>query len=325
MLQTLEQRIYGSTGEKVSVIGLGGACLNKGSFGDGVATVQRALELGINYFDTSPFYGKGVSQAILGEALKGRSEKYLLATKVGHLAKPARFRSPDALRTQLEENLRLLRRESVDVLQVHDADMHPWWSDDASQERRIQDDIEYDFVNAPIMQILQEAKAEGRCRFIGITGNNADKVARVLRHLDVDVCLSAFNYDLIARRTRKEATPVAREKGVALILGGVFQYGLIVEVHPEWLEFPPEWMTEARFGHPVQDVVARFERLYKLQKECGLSLVNLTIRYLLADSNITTIMVGASTPAELEESVTAAQQGPLPPDLHQAIEELGLQ
>ena len=110
---------YGQKGDKVSVIGLGGACLDQYSFMDGVATVRRALELGVTYFDTSPSYGRGMSQGILGEALEGRTEKYLLATKIGNLAAPPRFRSNDALRTQLEENLRLLRRDSVDTLQVH--------------------------------------------------------------------------------------------------------------------------------------------------------------------------------------------------------------
>ena len=72
------------------------------------------------------------------------------------------------------------------------------------------------------------------------------------------------------------------------------------------------------------DVRSRFARLYTLQSECGLSLVTLAIRYLLADPDVTTILVGASTPSELEESVAAAQQGPLPPELHRAIDLLGL-
>ena len=113
MTEAIEKHPYGNTGERVTVVGLGGAGLGKYSFTDGVATVRRALELGVTYFDTSPAYG--LSQAILGEALEDRSEEYLLATKIGHLAAPARFRSPDGLRVQLEENLRMLRRSSVDI------------------------------------------------------------------------------------------------------------------------------------------------------------------------------------------------------------------
>ena len=67
----LEKRPYGQTGDRVTVIGLGGAGLYKHSFTEGVATVQRALELGVTYYDTSPEYGGGMSQAILGDAPEG--------------------------------------------------------------------------------------------------------------------------------------------------------------------------------------------------------------------------------------------------------------
>jgi aryl-alcohol dehydrogenase-like predicted oxidoreductase len=72
------------------------------------------------------------------------------------------------------------------------------------------------------------------------------------------------------------------------------------------------------------EIRAHFEQLYALQRDCGLSLVELTVRFLIGDPEVTTIPVGATTPKELEESVAAAQQGPLPPDLHQAVEAIGL-
>ena len=122
MANGIETRPFGTTGERVTILGLGGAGLAQSCFDDGVATVRRALELGVTYFDTSPMYGNGLSQAIYGEALQGRSEQYVLATKVGHFARPERFRSPEAVRAQLEESLLILRRKSGDVLQVHESD-----------------------------------------------------------------------------------------------------------------------------------------------------------------------------------------------------------
>ena len=318
----LEKRPYGSTGEEVTIVGLGGGMQNKYSLADGVATVHRALELGITYFDTSPYYGvgsgrygTGASQALMGEALDGRPERYLLATKVGHLAAPPRFRSPDALRTQIEESLRLLRRDSVDTLQVHEADWQWWWTDDPPQERRAPIDPDYDFIGAPVMQVLQEAKEDGLCRFIGVTGNTSNNLTQVLRHVDVDVCLPAFNYDVLRRGARLEVMPVARDNNVAVVLGGIFQAGREADVHPEWLTSPPDWMTP--------DLKDRMERLYTIQRAYDLSLVELTIRYLLADDGISTILVGAASPAEIEESVAAAEKGPLTADLHQALEQLG--
>ena len=318
-MSRLEQRPFGRTGEQVTAISLGGVGLPRVSFADGVATVHRALELGINYLDTAPLYSRGLAQAILGVALEDRREPHLLATKLGHLAQPSRFRSPDALHTQFEENLRLLRRESVDVLLVHEADQHHWWSDEPSDSPLVDLATEYDVANAPVMQVLREVQAAGRCRYIGITGNSPDHLAHILRAAEMDACLSAFNYGVIDRGIRRQLLPAAGERGVAVLLGGVFRQGRLVVIRPEWLQTPPrwpDWMTP--------EVQRRVVRLAALQQDSGLSLTTLTLRYLVADRSIATILVGAATPAEIEESVAAVQAGPLASELHRAVEALGL-
>ena len=312
----LETRPYGKTGEKVTVIGLGGARLYRESFTDGVATVRRALELGVTYFDTSPGYGPGMSQAILGDALAGRSENYVLATKIGYLGSPARFRSYNALRAQIDDSLRLLLRDSVDTLQIHHVDQHSWWTDRPPVDERALLDPDYDFAGAPAIKVLQDAKTEGLCRFIGISQDSFDGVARILASVDLDTCLPAFSYDILRRGARREVFPIAQARGVAVILGGIFWGGRDVEVHCEWLTSRPEWMTPE-----MRDST---ERLYAVQRECGLSMVELSIRYLLADSGFSTILVGAGVPAEIEGCVAAAEKGPLPADLHQVLEELGV-
>ncbi len=298
MALALETRPYGDTGEQVTVIGLGGVFLNKHSFNDGVATVHRALELGVTYFDTSPGYARGMSQAILGEALAERPEKYMLATKLGYMRSASRYRSYEALRAQLDENLRLLRRDSVDTLQVHESDRHYWWTDGTPPDRSVPLDPDYDFAGATVMDVLRDAKEEGLCRFTGVTGNTAEGVALVLGNVNVDVCLTAFNYNLLRRGARREIFPLARASKVTVVLGGV-----------------------VRITREMEDHV---EKLNSVQRDSSLSHVELTIRYLLADSGFSTIMVGAAKPAEIEESVTAAEKGPLPADLHQTIERLGL-
>ena len=313
----MEKRPFGNTGEQVSVIGLGSGFLNYHSYDDGLATVRRALELGVDYFDTSPLYGHGASQAIFGEALQGRPEPYMLATKLGHFSRLASFRTPAALSAQLDGNLRLLRREHVDLLQVHEADWRAWWSDETPHTGYLRPEREYGFANAPVMQYLREAQEQGRCRFVGITGNHANKVARVLSAVKVDTVLSAFNFNLIWRGARTQALPVAREKGTAIVLAAVLQNAQLAEVHRDWLESPPDWMND--------DVRDRFARLYDIQHVCGLTLVELAIRFILAEPGVSTILVGAARPIEIEQSVAAAEAGVLPPDIHQALEEIGLE
>lgn len=288
----LEYRPFGSTGERVSVIGLGGANLDNYSFADGVATVRRALELGVNYFDTAHAYGN--SQMILGEALEGRTEPYLLATKVGRLPKLEDLRTVPALRAQFRDCLRALRRNKIEILQIHVAELECWWKDGAPQ-KLLNLNESYDFANAPVIQVLQEAKEQGLCRFIGITcDDHASETAYLLRHLSVDSCLVARNYHLLIRRARQLVLPLASQKGVAYIAAEVIK--------------------------PI--IHSSLARLHDLQKACGLSLVAMAVRYMVADPAISTILVGAATPAELEESVAAAQAGPLPSNLHQALEDL---
>lgn len=309
----MEHRPYGQTGENVSIIGLGGAYLTASSFADGVATVHKALDLGVTYFDTSPMYCSGVSQAVLGEALKDKKDGYLLATKLGYFKNPARFHSPEALVTQYEENLRLLRRDHVDTLQLHEADFHHWWSTDTTHTGRLNPNFEYSFNDAPALQTLRQLQAEDRCRFIGISGNTEENMSRVLKHVDVNTFLLAFNYDLIRRGARK-ALPMAKEKGCVGMIGAIFARGLAVP-QPNLLASPPNWMTPA-----LQE---SYKKVFALQAESGMSLATLGVRFMIGNPEMDTIIIGAKTPAEIEECVRAAEQGPLPEDLVQQIEQLG--
>ena len=317
-MSTLPTRPFGTTGDRTTVIGLGGAVLTHRSFADGVDTVRRAYEHGIRYFDTSPGYCDNRSQPVIGKALSGiEDDELMIATKVGYFQDPAEFRSPDAIRRQIEDNLRLLRRDWVDVLQVHEANMTCWWENGAdSPWIRLKDEDEYAFASAPVLQALRQAKEEGLCRYIGITGNVAHQMSRVLRDIEVDTFLIAFSYDLIVRDAVQEAFPLAAEKDVALILGAIFYGGRLVQVHEEWLQDAPEWMTPA-----LQD---RFAQLYALQRACAIPLPQLTLRYVMGREGVSLILIGAKTPAEIEESIAAAMDGPLPADLQSQIDDLGM-
>lgn len=292
----LERRSYGQAGDEVTVIGLGGTSLFKHSFNDGVATVHRALELGVTYFDTSPAYGRGMTQAILGYALEGRKDEVMLATKLA-MRTPARFRTYDGLRAQLEESLTLLRRDSVDTLQIHESDHQVWWTDTPPDERYVRADTGYDYAGAPVARVLRDAKAERLCRYTGVTGNTVDGVRIAFSNLDVDACLTAFNYDILRRRSRRELIPLVKARNAVVLLGAVIRL--------------PERMPEA------------VERLRGVSREVGISVLELTLRYLINDSDVTCVLVGASTPTEIEESVGAAEKGPLPAGLHQRLEEMG--
>jgi aryl-alcohol dehydrogenase-like predicted oxidoreductase len=142
----------------------------------------------------------------------------------------------------------------------------------------------------------------------------------------MDVCLAAYNYNLLFRDAARDVMPLVRQKGVAFVNAGIMgpvrdatgvrsQPGF-TEVRPRWLDEPPGWVTP--------EVHGRLAKLYDLQRESGLSLVEMAVRYPLANPDIAVVLVGAGSPAEIEETVAAAAEGPLPADVNQAIEELGL-
>jgi len=314
-MKALENRPFGHQGERVTVIGLGGAELAKHSLAEGVATVRRALELGVTYFDTAPLYEHSASQVIIGNALEGVSAPYVLATKLGFLGSPELHRSADALLGQLWANLSALRRDQVDVLQVHSVEYACWWTDAASEGELLDIEAAHDYANAPVMDVLRAARERGLCRYIGITSNRADILAHILRSVDVDACLVAYGYNMVFRAGQRMVLSQARERRIAYLTAGIFYPGL----EPTQADWRSSLPVDIR--PQVEDKLAK---IYALQKESGLSLVELGIRFLLADPDVSTILVGAATPTELEASVAAAQQGVLPTDLHAAIEALGL-
>ena len=329
---TLEQRSFGHTGENVSVIGLGGAALFKHSYEQGVETVKHALDLGVSYFDTSPAYGKadengswiheGTSQLIMGEGLDGTTKPHLLATKLMNYTTVEDYRvnykTVEDCRAQLQENLRALRRDRVDVLQGHGIENAKAWIPDARDDNQLLDlDEEFDYQNAALTQALREAKAQGLCRYIGMSSNESATLAHVLNRVELDMCLSAGEYSLLARRSPQVMLPVIREQGIAYVVGAIFSYfgpGASNQASPFRL---------APKGHLAQvGSIFSDERLIKLAETIGISIAALTVRFLIANKELSTILVGASSPEELEESVVAAQAGPLPLDIHRTLEEL---
>ena len=318
MSSPLEQRPFGRTGERVTVIGLGGAALYKHSYEHGLATVKHALDLGVNYFDTSPAYGRadeagawtdrGMSQLIMGEGLEGTSKPHLLATKLNT------FRTLEDCRAELRDSLRALRRDRVDVLMGHSIQKARAWTPDADDDQLLDLDAEIDFGNTPLMQTLREAKAQGTCRYIGLSGDESTIFAHVLNRVELDMCLSAGEYTLLDRRSPRIVAPVVRAQGIAYVVGGIFR-GADPAVPGDASPFQlGRAGALSRVGSAFADA-----RLIKLAKTTGISIAALTVRFLLADREVATILIGASTPGEIEESVVAAQAGPLPPDIHQTV------
>jgi aryl-alcohol dehydrogenase-like predicted oxidoreductase len=211
----LPMRLLGQTGQKVTIFGLGGASaktpLQNGPHEAAVAIVERALELGVNYFDTAYTYGNGRSERAIGEVVKTRRKDMFLTSKSDQ-------RGYDGAMRELEGSLKRLQTDHLDLWQMHRASLH---------DR----DTEPAFAENGVIKALQKAKDEKMVRFVGVTGHHrTDVLADWLKRYPFDTLLATVNaVDLHHEDSFiKNLLPVAQQKKVGVIAMKVPAYGRLL-------------------------------------------------------------------------------------------------
>src|SRR5689334_18118713 len=180
----MKTRTLGKTRIQVSELSFGSlftSALGPG-FEESRAAVFRAVDLGINYFDTAPAYAD--SEVVLGKILREVSVPLILSTKLGGRPQPFESQNAAHLRHSVEESLRLLGREVIDLLFIHEPDrplQYAWWTDPEA-------------VVGPVLEVLDELKQKGTIRFTGLGGTTTTEMSHLLRAGKFDVVLTAFNY-----------------------------------------------------------------------------------------------------------------------------------
>jgi aryl-alcohol dehydrogenase-like predicted oxidoreductase len=294
----MEKRTLGRTGLEVSVLGMGGLFISRigaADRDDARRAVHRALELGVTYVDTAPSYLD--SEDVLGYALADAPRPYLLSTKLGGRPQPFDPKDRDGLRRSVEESLRLLRRDHIDVLFVHEPDrpgQYDWWDDD-------------DRFDGPVNDLLDDLKTEGLIRFTGLGGTTAYELARVMAAGRYDVVLTAFNYSLLWREAEIAVLPEAGRQGMGVVVGSPLQQGALSRRFDEEVRSGAPWLSPPRRE--------QLRRLYALLDELDMPITELAIRFVISNPLVSTTLMGARSVAEVEANVAAAEKGPLPPDV----------
>ena len=300
----MEKRTLGRTGLEVSVLGMGGlnvSSLGAGGRNEACRTVRRALELGVNYVDTAPSYGD--REEVLGIALEGAAQPHFLATKLGGRPSPFDPQDKDLLRRSVDESLRLLRRDCIDVLLIHEPDrpgQYDWWTD-------------RDRFHGPVSELLEELKAEKIIRFTGLGGTTAYQLPLIMATGNYDVVLTAFNYSLLWREAAIAVFPEARRQNMGLVIGSPLQQGALSRRYPE-KETGAPWLSPPRRE--------QYRRLYAFLDETGLSLPEAAVRMIVANPEVSTVLAGARSVEEVEENAAAVEAGPLQADLLAELQEI---
>lgn len=299
----MEYRALGNTGLSVSLLSLGGLFVSTagGPFDRAREAVHHAIARGVNYIDTAPMYLD--SEEVLGRILTDATQPVILSTKLGSRPQPFNPRDAAALRESFETSCRLLGRRQIDILMIHEPDrprQFDWW--EAMDEAR-----------GPVMDVIDRLKGEGRIRFAGLGGTTAYDMARLIRTGRFDVVLTAFNTSLLWREAWHELIPAAAEHGVGVVAGSPLQQGALARVWREEVE-TATWLSRPRRE--------QFRRLYALVDEVGIAVAELSLRFLLAEPQIATILMGARSVAEVDANVDAIARGPLPSDLMARLDEI---
>ncbi|XP_059448869.1 L-galactose dehydrogenase [Corylus avellana] len=281
----VELRELGNTGLKLSCVGFGaspfGNVFGQVSDDDAITSVREAFRLGINYFDTSPYYGGTLSEKVLGKALKAVGvprHEYIVSTKCGRYIDGFDF-SADRVTRSIDESLARLQLDYVDILQCHDIEF-------GSLDQVVNETI-------PALQKLKEA---GKIRFLGITGLPLEIFTYVLDRVPpgiVDVILSYCHYS-INDSTLEDLLPYLKSKGVGIITASPLAMGLLTE------SGPPSW-------HPASpELKSACQAAAAYCKEKGKNISKLAMQYSLSNKDISSVLVGMNSVRQVEENVAAA-------------------
>ncbi|GJS84743.1 L-galactose dehydrogenase [Tanacetum coccineum] len=283
----MEVRPLGNTGLKLSCVGFGasplGSVFGPVSDEEAIDTVREAFKLGINFFDTSPYYGGTLSEKVLGKALKAvgvpRNE-YIVSTKCGRYKEGFDF-SAERVTRSIDESLERLQMEYVDILQCHDIEF-------GSLDQIINETI----------PALQKLKETGKIRFIGITGLPLEIFTYVLDRVPlgtVDVILSYCHYG-INDTALEDLIPYLKSKGVGVISASPVSMGLLTE------NGPPEW-------HPASaELQAACQTAAAFCKKKGKNISKLAMQFSLCNRDISTILVGMKSVEQVQVNVAAATE-----------------
>jgi aryl-alcohol dehydrogenase-like predicted oxidoreductase len=232
--------------------------------------VRTALDCGLNLIDTSPFYGRGMSEVLLGIALDIPRDKYLLCTKLGRYDLGHFDFSAKRVAESIDVSLHRLRTDHLDIVLCHDIEFVPM--------QQIVDET---------LPALERARQAGKLRFIGFSGYPQKIFRFICDQARVDCVLNYNQYTLQNTRFADETIPYLKDKGIGVMNAGPFSARLLTDAPlPAWLKEP-------------ESVKAAARRAADLCRSRGSSLAKLALQFAIANPDIATTVAGSANPANV--------------------------
>jgi D-threo-aldose 1-dehydrogenase len=327
------RRVLGTTGVEVTQLGWGGASVgelyNPVTEDDALAAVRRAWELGIRYYDTAPWYGRGLSELRTGAGLRDRPrDEFVLSSKVGRwLRAPTdptgwdgrpwaggvRFQvvfdySYDGILRAFEQSQLRLGLRSYDLAIVHDLDLlyH-------APEARWQ--AYFDQLVTGGWRALAELRDAGLIRGIGAGINARGLISRFLAYLEPDFFLVAMPYTLLHQEILHDEFPACEARGLGFIIGAVFQSGILARGPVEGAHYD--------YAPATEEQLERVRRVEQVCQRHGVPLPAAALQFPLGHPAVASVIPGASRAEHVDRNV-AAFRHQIPAELWQELKAEGL-
>ena len=295
----MRTRKLGKSGPAISVVGFGtwaagGDMWGKTEDDDVIAAMRRSFELGVTWVDTADAYGDGHAEELVAEAVEGRRDEIFIATKVGFRPDGEFSLAPDYIAEACEASLKRLRTDRIDLYQFH-------WPADRKTP------VEESWA---AMAALQDA---GKVRYAGVSNFKVKHLEKCepIRHVDS----LQPEYSMLHRKAEAEETPWCREHGTGIVTYGSLAYGILTGKYKGDETFEESDWRSGSMGIRYYDRLfapdvfpkhlATVERLKDVASGLGISVAQLAIAWLLRDEAVTSAIVGAKRPSQIEETATA--------------------
>jgi aryl-alcohol dehydrogenase-like predicted oxidoreductase len=320
-------RPLGRSGIMVSALGFGcwaiggpfwqaGQPLGWGEVNDAesVRAIHRALELGVDFFDTANVYGAGHSERVLARALAGRRDQVVIATKFGNVSDErtremtGRDATPDGMRRQLAESLRRLGTDHVDLYQLHLGDLPVGQALD-------------------LVPVLDELVKQGDIRAYGWSTDQPDRATAFAM---ASHGVTAIQHDFSVLHDAHEVLAVCERFDLASVNRGPLAMGLLTGKYTEASRLgpddvrgiAPDWLDYFQDGRPAPEFLARIEAVREVLRSGGRTLAQGAIAYLWGRSDKTIPIPGCRTVTQVEENAGALAFGPLTTDQVAEVDKL---
>ena len=304
-MTSIEKRELGKSGIEVTKIGVGLWAIGGDEWGDvqdkeSLAMIAAALDMGINFFDTADIYGDGHSETLLGKAMKGKRDQFVVATKIGWRGfdrerNVSAYDTVDKVVAGVESNLKRLQTDYVDVIQSH---------------------IDFRDPNMEtIVEGFQKLQKQGKVRAYGVSTSDYDYLQAFNR--DHQAATLQIDYSILNRTPEKDIFPYTIENDLGVLVRGPLAMGILTgkftpDTRFEEGDFRQRWVEDDEEYQVFLNDLKKVEQLKALTD--NRSLAQVAIQFVVQHPAVTAAIPGAKRISQLKENLQAAILPPLTPE-----------